>query len=554
MTATSTARNPIGGESGVLTAEFALGPMQGLVLRTGFHKGSSASIKVLLQSAGAQDQTAAGGESAEVLGCDIKPDVWHVIPCGRSATIYTHSGCTLAVQATPQVLQQVSVVPQSSVFIRAAVELHYSLEESRVAAKKALDAGDDAAIGPRVLVCSARPSCGKSSLVQVLANYAVRLRYHPVVVDLDVDCPSCGAYPETVAAHCLQYPIDLTEGYALAPSGLQFVYGSSDYSQNVPLMNELCRSLSDAVLSRQSRFPRSRIGGLFVDYPTLDTQAIMEAEEQHFGAGAGVGEDGTAHVRPNPLDQLIATADTFDIDTIIVIGSDWLKMKLQRTCTERYGKDRPAEGSAAGDDGTALGSYHQHVDDGRVVLPSGATARCFSFPSADTAMTRTAPVRDALRRQHWMTYFFGTGTSPVAPVLVQLDLSKVRFATVGGIVAETMQGLLPMEDKLYGAGGAGSSFLTRRVQEVTAADVKLTGRVVAVSDASSVKILPSGVEEPLSYDAFYAEVGRLEVGGFVLVRDVTATSVTILAPNSGLPLHRVGLTCLLLMDTFLAVK
>jgi polyribonucleotide 5'-hydroxyl-kinase len=493
--------------------------------------------------AGASDDTGASSssETAEMLGCDVKPAVWHAMPPGRSVSLYTHTGCTVAVAADATTLQQLIVAPPTASLIRGAAELHYSLEEARVAAKKAMDSGDEAAVGPRVLVCSARASCGKSTLVQLLANYATRLRYHPIVIDLDPDCPSCGAHPETIAAHCLQYPVDVSEGYCLAPSGLHFLYGSREFSRNVPLMMELCRSVSDACISRQSRFPRSRIGGLFIDYPTVDVQSVLEAEEVLDSRPDG----GSRHVRPNPIDQLINTLTVFDVDVVVVIGADWLKQKLHRTCAERYGGDAGSSGSG-----------FPAADCGRLALPGQASARLISFPACEHAVVRSPLVKDALRRQQWMDYLFGSASSPVVPSLLSLDLSKVRLAVVGAIVEEAMHGLLPMEDDSASGPEGGSPRPAKQVQEVTAADVKLPGRIVAISDASSLRVLPGGhqQEAPLSYDQFYREVGRCTVAGFALVREVTPTTIVLLAPNAGLPLQRNSLTCLLLTDTFLNVR
>lgn len=547
-----------------MTAEFVVRPMHSLVLRRRLAAGSSCAVK-LLASEGAD-------ETAEILGCDVRPDVWHTVPAGRAASLYSHTGCTVAVAADPVTLQQVAVAAPSSSMIRGAAELHYRLEEARVAARRAMEAGDDAAVGPRVLVCGAKGCCGKSTLVQLLANYATRLRYHPLVVDLDPDAPSCGAMPESIALHCLQYPVDITEGYALAPCGLHLHCGSRDFSRNVPLMTQLCRTVSDAAVARQARFPRSRIGGIFVDYPTIDTQAVLEAEEseaaQQDAGGRYLQPAGGGGSRPHPIDQLISTLMAFDIDVVVVMGGDWLKQALLRRCVDKYGAAAPASVAVTGgvslDDASvpvAPGSAVKNVTNRPVdVLPdyenpsiplAGHAARVFSFPACEHAVPRPPPVKEALRRQLWMTYFFGTATSPVTSTLHQMDLSKVRLAVVGAVVEEDMAGLLPLADD--SDGSTSSSYRTsRHVKEVTVADValsgKLVGRIVAISDANSQRVLPGGHTEPLSYDQFYNEVGRCTIAGYGLVREVTATSVALLTANNGLPLQKNGITCLLLTD------
>jgi polyribonucleotide 5'-hydroxyl-kinase len=453
-------------------------------------------------------------------------------------------------------LQQVAVAAPSSSAVRGAAELHYLLEEARVAARRAMDAGDEAAVGPRVLVCGAKGGCGKSTLVQLLANYATRLRYHPLVVDLDTDTPSCGAMPESIALHCLQYPVDITEGYALVPSGLHLHCGSRDFSRNVPLMAQLCRTLSDAAVARQARFPRSRIGGVFVDYPTIDPQVVLEAEQSEAAAAAGTPTHSAA-ARPHPIDQLIAALVTFDIDVVVVMGGDWLKQALMRRCVDRFGAPVAAAGATAEGAPAPSARNLSSVDvlpdyeNPTVPLAGQAAARVFSFPACEHAMPRPPQLKEALRRQQWMRYFFGTQTSPVTPSLHQMDLSKVRFAAVGSIVEDEMESLLPMADD---SAGRSSSLhgMAKHVTEVTVADValcgKLIGRIVAISDANSLRVVPGGQTEPLSYDQFYREVGRCTIAGYGLLREVTATSVVLLTANSGLPLQKNGLTCLLLTD------
>ncbi len=540
-----------------VTVEYMLPPQHSLFLRRRFAPDALLSVKLVSQSLPG-DGSATGGasgvlETAEMLGCDVKPDILYVLPSGTSVSLYSHTGCTVAVAGDPVTLQQVFLAPPGSAMLRGASELHYRLEELRVAAKKALDAGDDGAVGPRVLVCSATGGCGKSTLVQLLANYAVRLRYHPLVVDLDVDCPSAGSLPTGIAVHCLQYQVDVTEGYSLSPSGLHVHYGADDYGWNTALMTDLLRTVSDACISRQSRFPRSRVGGIFIDYPTVDAQAVLEAQAQQVAEGSsGVG--GLANIKANPIDALITALGMFDVDTVIVVGADWLRHELHSTCVERFGASSgptaAVGGAGAADDPTVL------------PLPRQATARLYSFPASEFAAPRAPAHKDALRRQQWLQYLFGTATSPVTPTLVHLELSKVRLVRTKANQAESMQGLLPMQDTTLDGDGGDADPMGHRpaanpmqhIQELTVADVKLPGMLVGISDAPSMKVAATGIEQPVSYEQFFHAVGRCTVAGYALVREVTATTVTLLTPNGGLPLQRNGLTCLLLTDTFLAMR
>lgn len=548
-----------------VTVEYVLPPQHSLWLRRRFAPDACLSVKLLasadsaaaLPSSSGPTAAAAALETAEMLGCDVKPNVPHPLPPGASVSLYTHTGCTVAVAGDPLTLQLVCVVPGSAA-VCGASELHYALEQRRVAAKRAMDVGDEAAVGPRVLVVSARSGCGASTLVQLLANYAVRLRYHPLVVDLDVDCPSLGSLPKSIAVHALQHPVDVTEGYSLSPCGLHLHYGSEEIGWNSPLMAQLLRTASEACLSRQSRFPRSRVGGIFIDYPTLDAQAVLEAleQQQQRAAEAGGGSGGLANVKANPIDALLAAIAAFDVDTVVVVGCDWLRHELHRTCAERFG--------GASDGGGSIDGIHT------LPLPRNATARLVSFPASELAVPRAPALKDALRREHWRTYLFGTATSPVTPAFLQLDLAKVRLVRTRANEAEAMQGLLPMQDPAAALESAAMDpygFMPARVdpmqhlQVLTVHDVKLPGMVVGISDAPSMRAAAGAsagggageaLQQPLSYDEYFHAVGRCTLAGYALVHAVTATAVTLVVPNGGLPLQRHGLTCLVLTDTFLA--
>lgn len=129
--------------------------------------------------------------SAELFGVELAIDCEYVFR-DRKLAIFTWYGCSLQVAGAPDVAYTSDETPMNS----------YLNVHSQLQRRRELAAAKHAA-GPRVLVCGP-PDSGKSTLAQMLTNYALRLGEKPTLVDLDVT-QGCLSVPGTIAAS----PLDM---------------------------------------------------------------------------------------------------------------------------------------------------------------------------------------------------------------------------------------------------------------------------------------------------------------------------------------------------------
>lgn len=125
--------------------------------------------------------------SAEIFGVELAIDNEYTFQ-EQKVAVYTWYGCTLETQGVADVAYTSDETPMNSY-----INLHAQLQKRRELARVTPDAH-----GPRVLVTGPADS-GKSTLTQILINYALRLDENPTLVDLD---PSQGwlSIPGTIAA------------------------------------------------------------------------------------------------------------------------------------------------------------------------------------------------------------------------------------------------------------------------------------------------------------------------------------------------------------------
>lgn len=124
--------------------------------------------------------------SAELFGVELAIDSEYVFR-DRKLAVFTWYGCSLEVSGAPEVAYTSDETPMNSY-----LNVHAQLQRRRELASA------KHASGPRVLVCGPVDS-GKSTLAQLLTNYALRLGEKPTLVDLDVGGGSLSV-PGTIAA------------------------------------------------------------------------------------------------------------------------------------------------------------------------------------------------------------------------------------------------------------------------------------------------------------------------------------------------------------------
>ena len=122
---------------------------------------------------------------AEMFGAELFPgaEKWHDIQPGTNTAVFSWSGCNVKVQGEPEAEYVSKNEPMEGYANLAAI-----LERRRMRCDdlgvSALGTGNNGDLPPRVLVTGSGSS-GKSSLCELLVNYALRADRKPIFVELD---------------------------------------------------------------------------------------------------------------------------------------------------------------------------------------------------------------------------------------------------------------------------------------------------------------------------------------------------------------------------------
>lgn len=148
-----------------------------------FEVAADSSIAVRVLPSQSQGQDDANGTqanitgTAEIFGTELAPNHAYEFSALTKAAIYTHHGCSLSVTGACEseyVAEETPMVEYTN--------LHFALENMRDTAATLPPSTSTG--GPRVLILGPKDS-GKSSLVKLLAAYAVRSNRTPLIVNLD---------------------------------------------------------------------------------------------------------------------------------------------------------------------------------------------------------------------------------------------------------------------------------------------------------------------------------------------------------------------------------
>lgn len=176
--------------------------------------------------------------SAELFGVELAIGHEYTLR-DKKLAIFTWYGCTLEVQGERDVAYSSEETPMNSY-----LNIHSQLQRRReVAAVKH-------ASGPRVLIAGPVDS-GKSTLTQILTNYALRLGEKPTLVDLDVGQGSLSV-PGTIAASPLDMnSISVEEEFVLT-NPLAYFFGHASQSDNPEQFRHQIQQLASAVKRRMA--------------------------------------------------------------------------------------------------------------------------------------------------------------------------------------------------------------------------------------------------------------------------------------------------------------
>lgn len=226
-----------------------------------------ARIKLVSEKQGAPKSGQPVTTSAEIFGAELVPGQEYPLLGGTRTAIYTWHGCKIMISGP--CLQEYDA---PNVVMRDYLSCAAVLEQRR---QRADDLGLPA---PRVLVCGSAFS-GKSSLCQMLCNYALRRDHAPVFVDLDTRYSSIRqlqGLPACVSATIVEHAADEEPLRRLC-----YFFGHIDWSDNPRLYDRVISHLSRIVNAKllHSSSPegaRTASSGLVVNAPFQPTPALLQ--------------------------------------------------------------------------------------------------------------------------------------------------------------------------------------------------------------------------------------------------------------------------------------
>lgn len=347
---------------------------------------------------------------------------------------------------------------------KGVVDLHHVLNVLRRKARGSADGVAGGGLGPRVVVCSSRRDCGKSTLCRVLANYAVRSGYHPLLLNTDPEAPFLGL-PGVISATTAQFTFDPEEEACFVPQ-LHFWYGATDPRRNAPMYRRALLSAIEAAEERTTRYDRCRFGGAIVDTPTVDA-------------------DAAGNYQSESVANLRFLIEQIGAETVIIIGCERLRNALRASFVDQAPEHNanPPPASA-----TTFGTA--------VVSQGGMTVRLWVVPPLSGCAVRLPLDRATLIRAKWRQYFYGTPTSPLTPAVVTISLDDVRLVSLNAVSHKALAGLLPLSDDGRDTAGVSSPATSYEgaevensngtdlvVSDIRPEDMDLRDRIVGLSSA-----------------------------------------------------------------------
>jgi len=229
----------------------------------------TARVKLLPDSSAASTQPGQRKPvttSAEMFGAELVPNQEYPLLGGTRTAVYTWHGCRVQISGpTAQEYDAPNIVMREYLSCAAV------LEQRR---QRAVDLDLQA---PRVLVCGSAYS-GKSSLCQILCNYAMRREHTPIYVDLDTRYSSIRqlqSLPACVTAMPIDHPADEE------PHRRQsYFYGHLDWMDNPKNYERVVAHLSRLVtakLAHNSSAEGARVAnsGLIINAPFQPTPELL---------------------------------------------------------------------------------------------------------------------------------------------------------------------------------------------------------------------------------------------------------------------------------------
>lgn len=268
----------------------------GCELRIIVEDDKHARVKLVEEKQQPQQQVQKSGQpvatSAEIFGAELVPGQDYPLLGGTRTAIYTWHGCKIQISG-----------PTSQEYDAPNVVMRDYLSTAAVLEQRRIRADDMDLPAPRVLVCGSAFS-GKSSLCQVLCNYAQRRERTPIFVDLDTRYSSIRqlqSLPACVSATPVEHAYDEEPSRRMS-----YFFGHIDWTDNPNLYERIVSHLSKVVLAKLSHCTsveaaRTATSGLIVNAPYQPT--------------------------PELLQKII---EMFEIDVVLILDNEGLHASLSR--------------------------------------------------------------------------------------------------------------------------------------------------------------------------------------------------------------------------------
>ncbi len=456
--------------------------------------------------------------TVELDGSELLVNTPYTFDGGRHVCLYSPTGCLLRVRGPPRVLQE-AFTTTSTVFRKSILDVHNYLNWRRRDAyqktKKQVQeaggaggrgtgaAGGGPFLGPRVLICGSESS-GKTAIARSLVNYATRMRFQPLFLDLD-----SVRQTETANLYCVQHPIDPVDGLTYVPH-LSYTIGSTNPWTNIPIFKHILKSAMEDADQRAGRSQSTLLGGLIVDCPTVP-----------IGDDSAQGPSSTSSKEDEYLEFLHHMISVCGIDTVITVGSDRLRGLLRRICAVKVfeaaggsltiplggmspqanhggelgfgaGEEEDEEAAAAAaqerEARAAAALRRRKLVEGLVTgsastvnTVDGVALRFLAMDPFAGSATLFPSEAQFLWRESWVRYFFGTSVAALTPTQIEVRFADHRFVQLTAVSAAAMEGLLPLEDDGPGRSNASS---VNNAQISTLNDYEagqLTGKIVGLA-------------------------------------------------------------------------
>lgn len=228
--------------------------------------------------------------NAELFGTELvkgKPYEFHT---GAKVAVFTWHGCTIELKGKTEV----SYIAKETPMV-IYLNVHAALEQQRVAAEQ------ENTRGPVTMVVGPT-DVGKSTLVKLLLNYAVRMARRPIFVDLDVGQGQISV-PGTIGALLVERPASIEEGFS-QQAPLVYHFGHKKPGANLELYNTIVSRLAEVIAERCENNKKASASGVVINT---------------CGWTKGAGYKVLTHA-----------AQAFEVDVILVLDNERLYNELKR--------------------------------------------------------------------------------------------------------------------------------------------------------------------------------------------------------------------------------